>query len=255
MKMLRTIAIVFMGLLAADSLAATPLANHHDNGIIEVKTGKYELSFFPGCMFPFRLKCGGKTLPEPVWLDRVVGNDGKQYFLNVERFAERRILSDTDQEFCIEMSGMYCLNDDVSVPGKVSAVYQYTCRADGVSVNVKISNPEGLQWKELHVFMPGWKNNPWSKYVSDEPARQVDKGGFLLRNKSVSVSNDSFTLTLHGSAVNAYTNPNRKYYSYLAALRCTNWSEKFLEVKDIRLHPFCSKRMTSSSTLVDGFAD
>ena len=78
MKHLKTVAILFMGLLIAACQAAPDLATVHGNGIIEVKTGSYELSFFPGCMFPFRLKTGGRTLPEPVWLDRIVGMDGKQ---------------------------------------------------------------------------------------------------------------------------------------------------------------------------------
>ena len=94
-----------MGLLTAAGMAAPDLATVHGNGIIEVKTGSYELSFFPGCMFPFRLKTGGRTLPEPVWLDRIVGMDGKQYFLNIDRFAERKIVTNTDREFCVEMSG------------------------------------------------------------------------------------------------------------------------------------------------------
>ena len=98
---------MLLGMVMRVPLAAEPLGKIHDNGIVEVKTAEYELSFFPGCMFPFRLISRGTPLPEPVWLDRIVGMDGKQYYLNVERFAERRILCNTDREFRIEMTGTY----------------------------------------------------------------------------------------------------------------------------------------------------
>ena len=62
MKHLKTAALSLMDLRIADCMAAPGFAMVHGNGIIEVKTGSFELSFFPGCMFPFRLKTGGNEV-------------------------------------------------------------------------------------------------------------------------------------------------------------------------------------------------
>ena len=235
MKLLKTGAILLMGLLIADGMAAPDLATVHSNGIIEVKSGSYELSFFPGCMFPFRLKTGGRTLPEPVWLDRIVGMDGKQYFLNIDRFAERKIVTSTDREFCVEMSGTYCLDDDVSIPGKVQAVYRYKCRPDGIEVDVRISNPKGIRWKEVHVLMPGWKNNPWDRFAADDPSRTVNKLGILQSKQYVSSVSGNTAITLYGDRVTGYTNPQNKYYSYLSAFRCRKWKDTVIEIKGLKI--------------------
>ena len=235
MKLLKTGAILLMGLLIADCMAATELATVHGNGIIEVKTGGYELSFFPGCMFPFRLKTGGGTLPEPVWLDRIVGMDGKQYYLNIDRFAERRIVTNNDREFCVEMSGTYCLDDDVSIPGKVQALYRYKCRSDGIEVDVRISNPEGRQWKEVHVLMPGWKNNPWDRFAADAPSRTVNEQGVLQSGQYISAVSGNAAITFYGDRVAGYTNPQNKYYSYLSAFRCGKWKDTVIEIKGVKI--------------------
>lgn len=235
MKHLKTVAILLMGLLIADGMAAPDFATVHGNGIIEVKTGSYELSFFPGCMFPFRLKTGGKTLPEPVWLDRIIAMDGKQYFLNIDRFAERKIVTSTDREFCVEMSGTYCLNDDVSIPGKVQAIYRYKCKPDGIEVDVRISNPEGILWKEVHVLMPGWKNNPWDRFAADDPSRTVNQQGVLRSGQYVSAVSGNTAITLYGDRVMGYTNPQNKYYCYLSAFRCGKWQGKGIEIKDLKI--------------------
>jgi len=174
-------------------------------------------------------------LPEPVWLDRIVGMDGKQYFLNVDRFAERRIVTGTDREFCVEMSGTYCLNDDVSNPGKVSAIYRYRCRPDGIEVDVRISNPEGILWKEAHVLMPGWKNNPWDRFAADDPSRTANKQGVLQGGQYVSAASGNATITLYGDRVTGCTNPQNRYYSYLSAFRCGKWKDTVLEIKGLKI--------------------
>ena len=235
MIILKRAAILFMGLLTAAGMAAPGFATVHGNGIIEVKTGSYELSFFPGCMFPFRLKTGGRTLPEPVWLDRIVGMDGKQYYLNVDRFAERRIVTGNDREFCVEMSGTYCLDDDVSNPGKVRALYRYRCLPDGIEVEVRISNPEGIRWKEVHVLMPGWKNNPWDRFVADDPSRTVNKQGILQGGQYVSAVSGNTAIALSGESVTGYTNPQNTYYSYLSAFRCLKWKDPAIEIKGLKI--------------------
>ena len=235
MKLVKSLALSFMGLLTAVSMAAPDLATIHGNGIIEVKTASYELSFFPGCMFPFRLKTGGRTLPEPVWLDRIVGMDGKPYFLNIDRFAERKIVASTDREFCVEMSGTYCLDDDVSIPGKVQALYRYKCRPDGIEVDVRISNPEGRQWKEVHVLMPGWKNNPWDRLAADDPSRTVNQQGVLQSGKYVSDASGNTAITLYGDRVTGSTNPGNKYYSYLSAFRCGKWKDTVIEIRNLKI--------------------
>ena len=235
MKLLKTSAILLIGLLIADGMAAPDLATVHGNGIIEVKAGSYELSFFPGCMFPFRLKTGGRTLPEPVWLDRIVGMDGKQYFLNIDRFAERRIVTSTDRVFCVEMSGTYCLDDDVSIPGKVQAIYRYRCKPDGIEVDVRISNPAGIQWKEVHVLMPGWKNHPWDRFAADDPSRTVNRQGVLQSKQYVSAISAGTAITLSGDCVTGYTNPQNKYYCYLSAFRRSNWRDTAIEAGNLKI--------------------
>ena len=229
------IALFLLIFSVAASTEAATLGKIYDNGIAEVKTASYSLSFFPGCMLPFRLVSNGKALPEPIWLDRIVSMDGKQYYLNIERFAERRILSNTEQKFCVEMKGTYCLNDDVSIPGNIEVVYQYKCLADSVEVNVRISNPQGILWKEVHVLMPGWKKFPWEKLAADHPKRQVNNQGFLPNNKYVSAINGNAAITLYGDNVIGYTNMNNKYYSYLSAFRRSNWQDKTLEIKNLKI--------------------
>ena len=241
MKRLKTGAMLLASLLIAGCVAAPDFATIHDNGIIEVKTGSYELSFFPGCMFPFRLKTGGRTLPEPVWLDRIVAMDGKQYFLNIDRFAERRIVTGTDREFCVEMSGTYCLNDDVSNPGKVQALYRYKCLPDGIDVDVRISNPEGLRWKEVHVLVPGWKNDPWERFAADDPSRTVNEQGFLRSGRYVSAASGDTAITLYGDRVTGYTDPRKRYYSYLSAFRCGEWKDTVIEIENLKI------RLTASA--------
>ena len=224
-----------MGLLISACMAAPDLATVHSNGIIEVKTGSYELSFFPGCMFPFRLKTGGKTLPEPVWLDRIVGMDGKQYYLNIDRFAERRIVTNTDREFCVEMSGTYCLDDDVSCPGKVKALYRYKCKPGCIEIDVRISNPEGILWKEVHVLMPGWKNNPWDRFAADDPSRTVNKQGVLQSKQYVSAVSGNTAVTLYGDRVIGNTNPGNKYFSYLSAFSRGKWKDTVIEIRNLKI--------------------
>ncbi len=235
MKLSKTVAILLMGLLTAAGMAAPGFATVHGNGIIEVKSGSYELSFFPGCMFPFRLKTGGRNLPEPVWLDRIIGMDGKQYFLNIDRFAERKIVTSSDREFCVEMSGTYCLDDDVSIPGKVQALYRYKCKPDCIEVDVRISNPEGIQWKEVHVLMPGWKNNPWDRFAADDPSRTANKQGVLKGGQYVSAARGNTAITLYGDRVMGYTNPRNKYYSYLSAFRRGKWKDTVIEIKNLKI--------------------
>lgn len=235
MKRFKFYTILILGILHLSCIASPLLTVFHDNGIIEVKGGNYEISFFPGCMFPFRLVSNGKTLPEPVWLDRIVGMDGKQYYLNVERFAERRILSHTSQMFQMEMTGTYCLNDDISIPGNVKVTYQYKCLEDSISVDVRITNPEKILWKEVHVLMPGWSKFPWDKLVSDRPERKLNRSGFLHNNQYVSAVIGNSAISLHGGNVTGYSNPENKYYSYLSAFRCSKWDAETLEIKHLKI--------------------
>lgn len=236
MKLLKTGAMLLMGLLIADCMAAPDLATVHGNGIIEVKTGSYELSFFPGCMFPFRLKTGGKTLPEPVWLDRIVGMDGKQYYLNIDRFAERRIVTCTEREFCVEMSGTYCLNDDVSVPGKVLALYRYGCRPDGIEVDVRISNPEGVRWKEVHVLTPGWKTSfPASSCTVDGRTAVPDAAGFFGGSESAGILFPGGEWRLSGKSIRGYDNRDRRFWGYLSGFRQQDWDGSELKIPAIRM--------------------
>jgi len=235
MKFLKTAAILLMSLPIAVCMAAPGSTAVHGNGIIEVKTGGYELSFFPGCMFPFRLKANGRSLPEPVWLDRIVDMDGKQYYLNVDRFAERRIVTDNDREFCVEISGTYCLDDDVSNPGKVQALYRYKCRPDGIEVDVRISNPAGIPWKEAHVLMPGWKNNPWKRFAAGDPSRTVNGQGVLQGGRCVSAAGGKTAIALYGEHVVGYTDPRNRYYSYLSAFRCGEWQDTVLEIRGLKI--------------------
>ena len=133
------------------------------------------------------------------------------------------------------MSGTYCLDDDVSIPGKVQAVYRYKCRPDGIEVDVRISNPEGLLWKEVHVLMPGWKNNPWDRFDTDHPSRAVNRQGVLQSGQYVSAVSGNTAITLYGDRVTASTNPQNKYYSYLSAFRCGKWKDTVIKIKDLKI--------------------
>ena len=135
----------------------------------------------------------------------------------------------------MEMSGTYCLNDDVSNPGKVLAVYRYTCRPDGIEVDVRIINPEKILWKEVHVLMPGWKNNPWDRFAADHPSYTVNRQGVLQSGQYVSAVSGNTAITLYGDRVTGYTNPQNKYYSYLSAFRCRKWKDTVIEIKGLKI--------------------
>ena len=144
-------------------------------------------------------------------------------------------MTSTDREFCVEMSGTYCLDDDVSIPGKVQAVYRYKCRPDGIEINVRIRNPEGILWKEVHVLMPGWKNNPWDQFAADAPSRTVNEQGVLHSGQYISAVSGNTAITFYGERVTGYTNPRNKYYSYLSAFRCSKWKDTVIEIKDLKI--------------------
>ena len=209
-------------LTAAAPVAAAPLGTVRANGIIEVRTPVYELSFFPGCMFPFQLGAGGKILPEPVWLDRIVGMDGTAYFLNIERFAERRILENDAAAFTIEMSGTYCKNDDVSIPGGVQAKYVYRCTPEEVALHVTVGNPEKRPWKAWHVLVPGWKKFPGRNFIR----RDAD---------AVAATDGVTVMTLKGPGVSGWEDPRQISHSYLTGCRRGDWQDAVVTSGELKM--------------------
>ena len=180
---------------AAFTLGAAPMANVRSNGIIDVKTPHYSLSFFPGCMFPFRPAAGGESIQEPYWFDRICGEDGTWYFLRVERFAKREILVNTPEQLKIRMSGNFCFDDDTSAPGLPGAVYTYTCTQDKVTLAITLQNPEKKVWKDVYLFAPVWQRHSWTDFTADQQTVKPSATGIPAK-KSASLGNAKHNITL-----------------------------------------------------------
>ncbi len=222
-----------LAVFAAVTAAAwgAPLGEVRENGIIDVKTDHYALGFFPGHMFPFNLKAAdGTALPEIIFLDRIVA-DRKQYSLRIDRFAETRIVENSDDRLTVEISGHYCLDADTSAPGRPLAVYRYECRRNSpeIKVSATVSREDDTEWAEVHFMQPGWRGNPFlcsidAKGVakpfagkSDSEPAAVGGAGFL------GLSDGRTVVGLAAPRVTAWNNSKGKYYSYLSAARMTGW--------------------------------
>ena len=154
--------ILSMMLIAA-SLAAfagktmserTPRTNY-----LVVTNKHFRGTFFPGHMFPvwFETPEGKKFPPVVRFLDRVVCNK-ISYWLYADLWAEQEVLVDTEEEFSIRCTGVYChVHGDKTAPGNVRAVYTYTIRRDSPVMRVDAAIERDADDEiEVHFLRPAW---------------------------------------------------------------------------------------------------
>lgn len=231
-------ALLLAGWLAAGADAAAPLATVKANGIIEVKTDRYSLAFFPGCMFPFDLKLAdGAPVPEIVFLDRLVDAGKKQYYLRFDRFAEAKILRNDADVFSIEISGSYCLSEDAGAPGRPRAVYRYECRRGDPAIRVAgtVSRTDDAEWGELYFMQPGWRGNPFAALVDQTGrsaafrAAETTEPAMFAPAGYAGLSDGAVEIGLVAPKPMAWNNSKNRYFTYLCAAKKTRWKEKTAE--------------------------
>ena len=111
--------------------------------ITAVKADKFECQFFPGAMYPTSFALNdGTQLAQVKFADRIkIGND--VYYLDCDRWAERKVLEDTQDRFVVEIYGTFCTSAREYVAKGVEAVYRYTFNRTGneIEVEAKVTVP------------------------------------------------------------------------------------------------------------------
>ena len=106
--------------------------------VTTVNTGKFNCRFFAGAMYPnaFTLH-NGIELDALKFKDRlVIGKD--VYYLDCERWAERKVIEDTKDKFVIEMHGTFCTFRHEYEAKGVKAVYRYTFKRNSSEIEVEV---------------------------------------------------------------------------------------------------------------------
>ncbi len=105
--------------------------------ITTVKTDKFECQFFPGAMYPtaFALKDGTPLAPVS-FKDRVViGKD--VYYLDCDRWAERKVIENSPEKFVLEIHGTYCTSAREYAAKGLKAVYRYAFNRNSSEIDVE----------------------------------------------------------------------------------------------------------------------
>lgn len=209
-----------------------PFVTLHRSQILDIKNNFYSISFFPGHMFPFQIKnAQGTPIPEFIWFDRVVADNTKQFFLRIDRFAERKIISQSDDHIIIEITANYCLNEEITAPGNIRATYRYECSANSPKINITatVMKDDDMTWTELHILQPSWRGNPWNTWTDNTGKTHLFKKApshLFTSPEQASISNDTFKVTIEHDTVFGWNNASNKYYSYISAAKRTKWNAK-----------------------------
>lgn len=114
--------------------------------ITVINTGKFGCQFFARAMYP-----NAFTLHDGTELDAVKFNDrikiGKDvYYLDCERWAERKVIEDTQDRFVIKMQGTFCTSRHEYAAKDVKAVYRYTFKRNSAEIEVeaRVSLPQDI---------------------------------------------------------------------------------------------------------------
>lgn len=112
--------------------------------ITTVNTNKLECIFFPGAMYPTNFRyLDGTILPSVEFNDSIVINN-VTYYLNCDRWAEKKIIQNSKDKFVIELNGTFCTSAREYAAPNVKATYRYTFTKDSpeVKINAKVILPE-----------------------------------------------------------------------------------------------------------------
>lgn len=105
--------------------------------ITTVKADKFECQFFPGAMYPtsFALT-DGTPLPQVRFADQVK-IDKDVYYLDCDRWAEHKVLTDTQDKFIVEINGTFCTSAREYAAKGVKACYRYTFHRTKAEIEVE----------------------------------------------------------------------------------------------------------------------
>lgn len=224
--------LIFLVAAAALPVFAA-LGELRDGGLLEVRTPHYSLVFFPGHMFPVELKLAdGTAFPDTVFFDRIVDAEKRQYYLRIDRFAERHIIRNDADTLIVELTGNYCLDETVTAPGRPQAVYRYECRRDTpeIRISATITRTDDTPWKEVHFLQPAWKGTPWIRFLADRlPAADFrpvngEAAAFTARRSAVLDDGKCAFAITSPAGITAWNNGNRRYVSYLRSGFQSNWT-------------------------------
>ena len=140
---------------------AAPLGVRQEKTDYMVVTNNYfSCTFFPKHMFPVWFKTpDGREFPPIVrFLDRAVIG-GTAYWLYTDLWAEQEVVTNTDDEFVIKCSGVYChVEGDKVAPGNLRAVYTYTIKKNSpvIKITADITRKDKSKKIRIVFLQPAW---------------------------------------------------------------------------------------------------
>jgi|GEM_PF-6376399 len=195
-------AILGLLLLSAWCAAAEPMGKVLPvTNYLEVTTAGFKCTFFPKHMFPVWFKTPeGKAYPEIVrFLDRAV-IDRTAYWLYADLWAEQQVLVNTESEFAIRCTGVYChVEGDKVAPGGLKAVYTYEFRKDSPTIRITADiTRTGTEPMNLVFLQPAWS----MKLDFDEIRRNgkrvnLSPGHGFQKAKSATFVKDGLAVTVN----------------------------------------------------------
>ena len=171
-----------------------------------VKNQYWSCSFIEGAMFPGNFVFSdGSSAGRILFRDSAVYQQ-KKFDLFEERHADCRIISNTESDFIIELSGTYWRNITplISRINGVEVICRYEFQKNSPSVKMifkyNISNPADIKFDSF--FNIGWYyENPFGKIIADGSSFEMKKGMNLNRKKSIIFTNNNFKVELDSENV------------------------------------------------------
>jgi hypothetical protein len=114
--------------------------------VTTVNTGKFGCKFFARAMYPNAFtRHNGTELDAVKFKDKLI--IGKEvYYLDCERWADRKVIKDTKDIFIIEMHGTFCTFRHEYAAKGVKAIYRYTFKRNSseIDVEAEVSVPQDV---------------------------------------------------------------------------------------------------------------
>jgi hypothetical protein len=230
-------ALISFILIVCITTSFAKLINKEASGIMTVTTSHYKIKFFPKHMLPYEIEISGKKL-KPEFIDRLYQRKSKrQYFLNKDRFAKLKVVSDNGKTAVITATGTYCYDNSTSAPGNVKAVYTYKFSKTSPVINVTavVTKSNDTQWSELRFLQPGFKINPFSKLLNYKSksavnlTKRVKNEMFYSPGWSI-FSDGKIAFGIAGKHTLAWNDFKKTYCSYLCRAAIRNWKSRKIKL-------------------------
>ena len=160
-----------------------------ETGCISVTCDGYSCTFFEGHMFPVRFRTPtGECFPSLTFNDKARETEKEiQYVLGEDRWAEFRIVENSDDCFVIDCLGSYCRIDSrpfvLALQG-VQVAYRYSLRKSSKSIKIDISL-KGSHKPPLDI---SFLNPAWRKATCNQHAEIADDDQLVLENNGYRIS-------------------------------------------------------------------